>query len=323
VRPTFLLTFDLELVWGSFDHMSASQFEAVYPDVRGVIRDVLGLLETHGISATWAIVGHLFLSDCERGADGRAHPDLPRPAYSWRDEDWFADDPCTDRHRDPLWYGDDLVELLIGASVPQEIASHSFAHALYETPGCDSSVAAADLDACITLARQRGITLRSFVFPRNREGHHAVIRDHGFVAYRGVDPTWYRRIHGPLRRVAHVADEALGTTPPVTLPAETLPGLWNIPGSMMLYPRKGSRRFIPMATRRRRARSGLQRAVREGKVFHLWCHPFNLVHDRSAMLSLLDRLLAEAARLRTAGALDITTMGALAVSMQAAEESGR
>jgi hypothetical protein len=120
-----------------------------------------------------------------------------------------------------------------------------------------------------------------------------------------------------------VADEALATTPPVSLPEQTLPGLWNIPGSMMLYPRLGVRRLIPMGTRARRASAGLHRAVREGKAFHLWCHPFNLVHDRSAMLSLLDQLLAEAARLRTAGDLEIVSMGELAVSTQAQEDSGR
>jgi len=102
---------------------------------------------------------------------------------------------------------------------------------------------------------------------------------------------------------------------------EFLPGLWNIPGSMLLLSRVGIRRFVPMRARARKARKGLRRAVREHKIFHLWCHPCNLTVDRAAMLRALEDILREAARLRAAGQLTITTMGALADDLASRQEA--
>ena len=312
---TFVFSLDTELVWGSFDHMSAREFDQRYPDVRGTIADILQVLERHDISATWAVVGHLFLGRCERGHDGRPHPELRRPTHAWRGGDWLDADPCSDRASDPLWYGDDIVDLLRSARVPQEIGSHSFTHVIFGDEGCSADVATSELSACLRVADSEGIELRSFVFPRNIEGHHAVLQAHGIHAYRGAEPHWYSRLPGPLRRAAHLADHASAVAPPVSMASETLPGLWNIPGSMLLLSRAGARRFVPMKARVRKARSGLRRAAREERIFHLWCHPYNLAVDRHAMMMGLDEILQEATRLRAAGELHIRTMGALAVEL--------
>ncbi len=312
LRPTFVLSLDTELVWGSFDIVSPEKFDSWYPDLRRVIRGILDALVDHEMSATWAVVGHLFLNSCARGVDGRAHPSLPRPRLSWYPGDWFSQDPCSDRTRDPLWYGDDVVDLLLDAPVPQEIGSHSFAHIPFGDPGCTADVADADLLACTKLAALRGVTLRSFVFPRNVEGHHALLREHGFVAYRGEDPTWFRSFSGPRSRAARLVDQTVPIPPPVSVPTETMPGLWNIPGSMLLIGHRGARRLVPWAAPVLKAKAGMARAVREGKVFHLWFHPFNLAADRERMLRAFRAILAEAARLRDAGQLEVRAMGDLA-----------
>lgn len=315
MRPTFVLSIDAELVWGSFDHTTPDRFAARYPDLRGTITRLLQTLEDFEVSATWALVGHLFLASCERGQDGRAHPDLARPNFAWYPDDWFSKDPCTDRSRHPLWYGDDIVDLVQGSRVAQEIASHSFSHIPYGDPGCSGAAAEADLSACVNLARERGLTLRSFVFPRNAEGHHRLLKEYGFSAYRGRDDTWFESLPGRLKRVGHLVDQAARVTPPVSVPKQTLPGLWNIPGSMMLMGRDGVRRRIPLAARVAKGRAGLTRAVHEQRLFHLWLHPSNLAADRAGMIGALRAILGEAARLRDAGDLDIRTMGALAADL--------
>lgn len=310
--PTFVLSIDTELVWGSFDLFSPATFEARYPEMRTVIRGILDALVDHEMAATWAVVGHLFLDSCERGPDGRAHPDFPRPRLAWHPQDWFAADPCTDRARDPLWYGDDLVDLLLDARVAQEVGCHSFAHIPYGDPGCTPDVVEADLTVCAELAAKRGLTMRSFVFPRNIEGHHGALAEHGFTAYRGLDPTWFESLPGQTSRGARLLDQTLPIPPPVSTPTETRPGLWNIPGSMLLIGRRGPRRLVPPAAPVAKAKAGMARAVREGKVFHLWFHPFNLAADRERSLAMLRAILAEAVRLRDRGALDVRTMGDLA-----------
>jgi peptidoglycan/xylan/chitin deacetylase (PgdA/CDA1 family) len=320
-RPRFLLTLDTELIWGSFHHMSVARFGEAYPDIRGTIERTLGLLEQYEIAATWAVVGHLYLDECHRDAGGAAHPEIPHPKQSWWPRDWFALDPCTDRIRDPLWYGPDVLDLLQGARVAQEIGCHSFSHALYGDPTMSRQAVDADLAACVALAKRRGLTLRSFVFPQNSEGHHEALRAAGFTAFRGADPTAFATYPRAAARGARLLTHAIGSVPPVSRPSERLPGLWDLPGSSLFMHRAGARRIITRRARIRRAMSGLRRAQREGGIFHLWTHPFNLADDPSFLLGVLDEILRAAVAARDAGVLDIETMGSLTDRLVGADGS--
>jgi peptidoglycan/xylan/chitin deacetylase (PgdA/CDA1 family) len=318
MRPALVISLDQEFIWGSFDHTAPGAFLAAHPDPRGTVRALIELFDEFDIPVTWAIVGHLFLASCKRGADGKAHPEIVRPQYEWYEGDWLGVDPCTDRTRDPLFYGDDVLDMVQGARARHEIACHSFSHLVYGDPGCSEAAAAADLDACVGAAAARGLTLRSFVFPRNREGHHALLREHGFTAFRGEEPAWWRDLPGPAKRAGHLFDQATARPPPIVQPTEKLPGLWNLPGSLLLLHRHGVRRYIPFAARKRRISVGLSEAIRRGGVFHLWFHPHNLSFDRDGLFRVLRDGLREAARLRDRGALDVRTMGDVADALGAA-----
>ncbi len=123
---------------------------------------------------------------------------------------------------------------------------------------------------------------------------------------------WFRAYRRYARRAANFIDQAVAFAPPVVMPNERVPGLWNIPGSMLLMHRRGLRRLISSAAQISKAKAGLRRAVEQGGVFHLWTHPFNLTIERASMLRVLAEILAEAARLRKEGALEIRTMASLA-----------
>jgi hypothetical protein len=123
-------------------------------------------------------------------------------------------------------------------------------------------------------------------------------------------------------RAAHLVDHAAGLPPPVSQPTETLPGLWNIPGSALLVHRTGLRRIVSMEARLRKARAGLRRAVETGGVFHLWTHPFNLASDPDYLLTLLDTVLREAVRERDRGMLSVAPMAAIAEGMASASDEG-
>jgi peptidoglycan/xylan/chitin deacetylase (PgdA/CDA1 family) len=316
---TFALTFDTELIWGSFDELPAAAFARRYPEIRGVIDATLRLLDRYEVAATWAVIGHLFLDRCERDARGVAHPELAeRPVQRWRRGDWYVMDPCTDRERDPLWYGPDVLDAIQAARMPHELGSHSFAHALYGDPEMTRAAVDADLDACMRVAAGRGIVLRSFVFPRNVEGHHEALAAHGFRAYRGLEPTWQAGARGPLGRAARLADHAIALAPPIAVPEERLPGLWNVPASMLLLSRAGPRRLATTRSRLAKVRSGLRRAAETGGVFHVWTHPFNLASDHGPMLGIVERMLREVAAARDRGEIVDETMGAIAERMSAA-----
>jgi peptidoglycan/xylan/chitin deacetylase (PgdA/CDA1 family) len=310
-RAAFVLSLDKELVWGSADHTPVEEWRRRYPDARGVTRELLALLDELEVPATWAVVGHLFLERCARGPDGRAHPELPRPAGASA----LDVDPCSDVARAPLFYAPDLVDAIASARVRHEIGSHSFSHLVYD---CPRAAAEADLDACLAAAAPRGLSLKSFVFPRNVEGHHDLLAARGFIAYRGEEPHVYRRLPRVARRAAHLADHALGLAAPVVEARERLPGLWNVPGSMMLFPRGGLRDVVTFDARVRKARATLARAARGGKIFHLWFHPFNLTVGRAGMFAALRRILEAVAREREAGRIETLTMGQLAGAAGAA-----
>jgi hypothetical protein len=322
-RGVFTLSLDFELIWGTLDLFGPEGFRRACEFERAFVIDtLLGLLRDHDVSATWCVLGHLFLGSCQREG-GIAHPDIVRPRHSWVGQDWFHHDPCRDEASEPIFYGRSLIERIRGCPVPQEIGSHSFAHAIFGDRGCSREAAESDLTACVRAAREMGLALRSFAFPRNRVGHLDLLPAHGFACYRGPGPRWYERRSstGSLGRLGHLADVLAAIRPPVVSPRFVSEGLWNIPGSMIYFPMHGARRYIPMSVRVRRARKGLRAAARQRKVFHLWFHPTNLADEPEQMFAGLREILRLAADLRRQGDLDIEPMDAVATRLERARQA--
>lgn len=172
--------------------------------------------------------------------------------------------------------------------------------------------ARADLTAAMAAASKHDVLLRSFVFPRNQVGHLDVLRAQGIRAYRGADPTRFRRTKGVLYKTLSFLDQLLGLPPKAVRAVEVMPGLWNIPGNHFYMARNGLRKMIPMASRVWKGKQGIRQAIRTGGVYHLWFHPFNLNADADAMLSGLERLFCYADQMRAEGRLDVVTMEAYA-----------
>jgi hypothetical protein len=206
-----------------------------------------------------------------------------------------------------------LVEKILACPVSQEIGCHSFSHPIFAEPGCSRQTAETELAECLRLAREFGVEMRSFAFPRNRVGHLDVLREQGFSCYRGPEPTWYESDRGPkaLRRFGHLVDVLTARRPPVVLPEEGLPGLWNLPGSMIYFPMHGLRRHVPLSVRVARARKGLDAAAESRLVFHLWFHPTNLADEIDKMFSGLRQIFEHASWLRQQERLSILPMAAL------------
>jgi peptidoglycan/xylan/chitin deacetylase (PgdA/CDA1 family) len=308
-RGIFTLSLDFELIWGTLDR-GVDTFRGACERERAVVVDqLLGMLAEFEIPATWCTLGHLFLDACAP-RDGRKHPEIVPPRLDGS-ADWFEHDPGGTEDSDPIFYGKRLVDRILACPVPQEIGCHSFSHPMFGDPGCSRETASSELAECVRLAGERGLELRSFAFPRNRVGHLDVLREHGFTVYRGPDPTWYEgdRWPRPLKRFGHLSDVVLARRPPVVVPEEALPGLWNLPGSMIYFPMHGLRRHIPLSRRVARALKGLDAAVQKRRVFHLWFHPTNLAFETKEMFAGLRRIFERASALRSEGRLAIRPMG--------------
>ncbi len=321
-RGVFTLSLDFELIWGYLDLEPPFAFRAACERERAqVIERLLALLCEFGVSATWCVVGHLLLERCA-AVEGRKHPDLPRPQHAWCRRDWYALDPGADEQSQPLFYARSLVEKIQAARPRQEIGCHTFSHVIFGDAGCAREVAVAEVRESLRLARELGIEMRSFVFPRNQAGHLEVLREFGFSCYRGVEPQWYRTAGWPLavQRLAHGGSALVAGTPPVSLPQRDASGLWNLPASMLYFPMHGWRRLVPVSRRVRRAQRGLDAAAQQGRVFHLWFHPTNLADGTEAMFTGLRAILAHAERLRSRGELEFLSMGELAARCAAETE---
>ncbi len=303
----FVLSIDTELCWGVVDKPDRLDKNIkYYEQSRDCIVDILKLLEKYNISATWAIVGHLFLEECV-SENGQKHSDIPRSTYPWYSKDWFEESPCSNCREAPLWYGQDIIEKIMNCSVYQEIASHSFAHIPYGDINTKRITVQADLANCVFEAQKLNLELKSFVYPRNNVGYIDELSNFGFKAYRGEEPIWYRRFPQKIRRICHIVDQVLAISPPVSLP-EYDQGLYNIPSSMFYRPMNGLRRLIPVKLKISKARKGIRNAIRDKKVFHLWFHPFNIATNREKLLYGLEEIFKEVYSNREKGELESKSM---------------
>jgi peptidoglycan/xylan/chitin deacetylase (PgdA/CDA1 family) len=286
-RGIFTISLDFELIWGTFDKPKHTRFRRLCAIEREEVIDrLLELFVQYRVSATWCTVGHLFLDPTsDRGVHSTGADAL-------------------------IFYARDLVDKIHECVVPQEVGSHTFTHRVFDDPSCTRSIADEELALCTKAARDIGVRMTSFVFPRNRIAHLDLLPRHGFTAFRGQDERWHART-GQRRwfhRAGHLLDVFRATTPPAVMPVWREEGVWEIPGSMLFTPSHGLRRMIPAAARVRRARKGLMNAAESKKIFHLWFHPTDLVVRRNAMFEGLRRILEYACELREAGRISILPM---------------
>ncbi|MWV39247.1 polysaccharide deacetylase family protein [Natrialba sp. INN-245] len=276
-----VISLDAELGWG-FHDLESLPGRRVEAGRRGW-STMLELLETYEIPATWAVVGHLMLESC----DGR-HADHPAP------DEWFERERTTWRDREDLRFCPDLVTDLLESDVDHEFASHSFSHVLFDRPETDAEIAAAELERSVEIAADWGLSIDSFVYPRNGVGHRDVLAEYGVRAYRGRSPTG--------DGVWGLLDSTIRDRSMLVEPTIDEYGLVDVPASLFLFGFEGPARTVaesiwrdPMVVQVRR---GIDEAVRRDGVFHMWLHPNNLVgkqDDRRmrAILEYLDRRRSE------------------------------
>jgi len=96
---------------------------------------------------------------------------MPRPKlfenrnWSFHSGDWYQHDPCSDYKSAPAWYASDLIDKIISSGANHEIGCHTFSHLDFTYQNCPKQLADAEMDTCLKLAANKGITMISMVFP--------------------------------------------------------------------------------------------------------------------------------------------------------------
>jgi peptidoglycan/xylan/chitin deacetylase (PgdA/CDA1 family) len=281
------ISIDLELAWGTWDKPSAACHRLCAEKERLVVHALLELFASRAVPATWAVVGRLL--DRSGGA----------PATEFGER---------------IWYAPDLVEAIRNSPPGHDIGSHSFAHVYFEE--LDRGLLAADLRAARRIHEEHGLAFTSFVFPRNQVAHLDLLAEAGVKVFRSADVGWHtaiRKTAGTLPgRAAHLAHTLLPISPGVVQPRSHPFGLVELPSSMLLLARDGLRRLVRPEIAEMKAKLGLRRAARHGKVFHLWFHPSNFYRETDVQLGVLESILDEACAMRDRGAIDVRTMASYA-----------
>lgn len=204
----FNLTIDFELGW-SRTRGSKGPTRPVESLRRGRLArerlpELLQLSTRFEIPLTFAVVGHVAVTDCQ------AH--RPPPAFTpyWLGEDWFAVDPRSSLLKSREFYGHDLVRRIIQERVGHEIASHSFSHVDLGDDATTEEAARFEIEESYRILAGLGAPPATFVFPGNRPGFLQLVREGGFQIYR-------QNRNGPVTEDAH--------------------GLWQFPLGFWLSPR--------------------------------------------------------------------------------------
>ena len=297
----FVLSLDLELMWGQAGDPRAHEKMALVLAGRMAVPPLLDLLAKHQVHATWATVGFLFHETRESLFDA-----LPvfRPSYGDPAMASYANLPDVgpDEASDPFHFGMALLEL-IRQTPGQEIASHTVSQYFCLEGPFDHLAFDADIAAAVKSASALGLTLRTLVFPRNQICQEAVeicVR-HGFDIVRGQGGGWYdspASKNGDLavKRAARLARSffAFDGTGPERV-SRYGPAI-NVPASRILRP--VGQALGPMIMRQARTIvMDMRRAAERGEIYHLWFHPNAFGAETEANLAILDVILAEAVKL--------------------------
>ena len=169
----------------------------------------------------------------------------------------------------------EIINEIRGTTIKHEVGYHSWSHIRF----AESSRTAAkmELDEGLKIEEEFGIDFKSFVFPENKIGHVDLLREYGFLIYRGPNSAG-RSVNKSLPiRAKNFALFKIIAPPVEPRWKETI---WEIPSSMMFYD-------LPyFQTLTFRAKQGIKKAIEAASTFHLFIHPEDALLDPK----LLDRL---------------------------------
>jgi hypothetical protein len=271
-------------------------------DAREGWKFLIDVLDTFEIPATWAIAGHLLLSECDRRH--RSHPLGPS---------WFARERTTLADRPDLRFAGGLVDAIRESDPDHEIGCHGFSNVELGHPDTTAATARAELAEACRAAQARGIDLSSFVFPHNSVGHRGELAAAGFTCYRGVIPN----------RSGHhrkLLDAMVGSSSPrLVAPAIDEWGLVDVPASLHLFQFDGLTRALlepafgdPVVDH---VEQGLDELAESDRIFPLWLGPSSIQTERDRRR--LRTVCSSIAECRDT--VDVATMGTVASRVTATQ----
>jgi hypothetical protein len=287
----FCISLDYELLWGMKDKKSINNYGQNILGVREAIPQILSLFSNYQLAATWATVGFLF---CKNRQELLARKPSQVPKYKRPDLSSYSyfDEIGQNEQDDPYHYGQSMVQAIMQTDW-QEIGSHSFSHFYCCEEGASAEAFKADTIASKEAAKDLGISLESFVFPRNQfsKEHVAILKQEGIEYIRGNEAHWAyhpgsQNEQSKSKRAFRLLDSYINLSGHHTYPIR---GEQNVPASRFLRPyTQRLERFD--ALKLRRIKRAMTFAAKHHQLFHLWWHPHNFGVNIEANIAMLDAI---------------------------------
>lgn len=294
---TFILSLDCEGKWGMADHLTADHHRWLTSSrLRDAYEQLLGLFGEYEIAGTFAFVMALLLSDREQRERNELFQDREIEGKNWL----AAFRTAQAEGKMQGWTMPELLEL-VQSRGDHEVACHGFSHLPLREDMVPANAMRLELTAAEQVAADRGLSLDTFVYPRNLVGRPEMLAEAGFAGYRSRLPSR-----------GGYAGKALGLLAEMNVAEKPQPhalrslGITAIPSGYFFNWRQGARRLVPPAVTVRRWTGLLRRAEVESGVVHLWLHPHNII-SAPGTLDVLKAVLREVAVRRDAGTIDVQT----------------
>ncbi|MDZ4824709.1 MAG: polysaccharide deacetylase family protein [Flavobacteriales bacterium] len=290
---TLVTSLDFELAWGVRDVLSVEEYGENIHGVHTALPILLSLFSRHGVHATFATVGMLFLKN---KSELLAHLPTAFPHYSHSQLSPYLKyiPSLRDALNDVHHFAPHLIDEIKKTS-GMEIGSHTFSHYYCMEDGQNLKEFAADIQAAIGVAKTKAIELRSLVFPRNQ--FNAEYLDEcikaGLTTYRGNENSWlhpgdYSGNSNSLRRLLRWLDAYINLSGHHCYELMKQPSskMCNVPASRFLRPYHPRLKWLD-GLKLKRITSAMTYAAKNKKLYHLWWHPHNFgIHQEQNFLFL-------------------------------------
>lgn len=275
-KGIFTISLDFELFWGVRDHRTLEDYGENIRNVHHVVPRLLALFNKYDVHCTWATVGFLFFSDKKE-----LLPCLPeqRPGYIKKEYDPYS---YLEQHElEKVYHFAPALIEEIKKAPGQEIGTHTFSHFYTLEKNTTIEQFRSDLRAAIRIANEKGVELKSIVFPRNQysEEHIRICLEEGIIIYRGnalagaYKPV-SREHENLFRKGIRFADAYMNLTGQQCHEIPPANAIVNIPASRFLRPFKPAFRIFD-GLKLRRIKQGIKFAAKHGLIYQLWWHPHN------------------------------------------------
>jgi peptidoglycan/xylan/chitin deacetylase (PgdA/CDA1 family) len=312
----FVISLDFELYWGIRDKRPLSTVEEYLQNTHRIFPHLLATFRKYEVKATFAIVGLLAADSKEemRQFIPEIKPDYCDPNLSpYTDGLTAVKESAKD---DPYHYAGNLLSLF--REYPEhELGTHTFSHYYCQEEGAAPESFRADLLAAKAIAKDKGLTIDSLVFPRNQynAAFMKICEEVGIKTYRGNERVWFwnPKAAGLIKlpaKVVRALDSYVNISGNHCYDLKELANgsPVDIPSSRFLRPYKPMGGSFSERFKLRRIKKGMTEAAKTGKLYHLWWHPHNFASNSDQNFKTLEAVLQHFSELKTKYGFESKTM---------------